>query len=504
MKVFKYINYYIILLSISYSQFKTEDVGITGSFGSVTIDGKIYNQIAMRPEIPIGKMGIGLDLYIYIDGEGNFYKESWDFSNTKAGYRTLLDKIYYIRWARPGNPLYFRAGSLLYTTLGQGILVNGYSNTLEYPQVRRIGLDLKAQISGFGIEYIQSDFKRVPGIVGLRLSKNLIPKLDIGFSIVTDVDQNKGLSNRDDDKYPDVFDHFPDDGDKWDEAQEDKYNWKPIYDNYIAPNDTITFDDWFDELIGLADSLDLPLNPNPFKPEDFESDPITGYSFDLSYRLNSRITLYSQFAQLIGETRELGEDFRRDLGFGIVPIGILGRVGPIDLRAEFRKNTRNFIFNYWDRSYDVNRIVYVDSTLITKESELYKYGSMQGIYAELSSNIFNFATLGLGYQDLNGEQWDKNENDYIDDSNRSFLATMQINTSIIPRLKTAKMFYQQSNVPNPFKFNPSASTISGYDLGIELSNGMMLIYKSRTTYIDNGNGLESVKSANFETQILFN
>ena len=90
---------------------------------------------------------------------------------------------------------------------------------------------------------------------------------------------------------------------------------------------------------------------------------------------------------------------------------------------------------------------------------------MQGIFAVLSSNIFNFATLGLGYQDLNGEQWDKNENDYIDDSNRSFLATMQINTSIIPRLKTAKMFYQQSNVPNPFKFNPSASTISGYDLG---------------------------------------
>ena len=69
--------------------------------------------------------------------------------------------------------------------------------------------------------------------------------------------------------------------------------------------------------------------------------------------------------------------------------------------------------------------------------------------------------------------------------------------------KTAKMFYQQSNVPNPFKFDPSASTIYGYDLGIELSGGMMLVYKSRTTYMDTGNGWEPVRSANFETQIHF-
>ena len=69
------------------------------SIGAVTIDGKIYNQIAMRPEIPIGKMGIGLDLYIYIDGEGNFYKESWDFSNTKAVFgfqnETNIGMIFY-------------------------------------------------------------------------------------------------------------------------------------------------------------------------------------------------------------------------------------------------------------------------------------------------------------------------------------------------------------------------------------------------------------------------
>ncbi len=493
MKAFKKIYCSLLVISIGFSQFNTENVGVSGSFGSVTIDGKIYNQIAIRPEIPIGKLGIGLDLYFYLDGDGNLYKESWDFSSTKAGYRTILDKIYYIRWAKPGDPLYFRAGSLVYATLGQGILVNGYSNVLEYPQVRRIGLDLKAKVSGFGIEYIQSDFKRTPGVMGVRMSRGVMPKLDIGFSFVTDVDQNKGLGDRDDDGYPDVFDHFPDDENKYDEAQENKEDWKEIWESSVDTN-IYSFNDWF---------ASLPLNHNTFDPEEFEPDNVSGYSFDLSYQLNNHITLYSQFAQLIGETTEHGDDFNNSLGLGFVPIGMSGRFGPVDVRAEIRKSTRNFVFNYWDRSYDVNRIIYDGDSLITRESELYRYGNMQGIYAEISSNLFNFVTFGAGYQDLKGEQWDDGISDYIDDSNRSFLATLQLNTSIIPRLKTAKLFYQQNNVPNPFKFDPSPSTIHGYDLGVELSGGMMLVYKSRTTYMDNGNGLEPVKSANFETQILF-
>ena len=49
--------------------------------GSVTIDGILYNQIALRPEINLGKLGIGLDLVFYMDNEGNMKDDEWDFGN---------------------------------------------------------------------------------------------------------------------------------------------------------------------------------------------------------------------------------------------------------------------------------------------------------------------------------------------------------------------------------------------------------------------------------------
>jgi len=66
--------------------------------------------------------------------------------------------------------------------------------------------------------------------------------------------------------------------------------------------------------------------------------------------------------------------------------------------------------------------------------------------------------------------------------------------------------YQQSNVPDPFDFTPTASTIWGYNLGIEVSSGVMLIYKARTTYIsdlENEGELIPVESIQIETQFIF-
>ena len=107
----------VLFLSIIFSQSFIENLTKqapiwTGSFGTVVIDGDIYNQISMRPEFNYRNWGMGFDLYLYIDSNGKLYDETWKFDTFKNAYRTILDKFRYIRYGYPGDELYFRAGSL--------------------------------------------------------------------------------------------------------------------------------------------------------------------------------------------------------------------------------------------------------------------------------------------------------------------------------------------------------------------------------------------------------
>ena len=108
---------------------------------------------------------------------------------------------------------------------------------------------------------------------------------------------------------------------------------------------------------------------------------------------------------------------------------------------------------------------------------------------------------------MQGEKWDEILGEYeMGESNQTFLSTIAINPSLIPKVGKAEAFYQQSNVPNPFDFTPTASTILGYTLGIEVSSGVMLMYKARTTYIsdlENDGEFIPVESIQIETQFTF-
>jgi hypothetical protein len=77
------------------------------------------------------------------------------------------------------------------------------------------------------------------------------------------------------------------------------------------------------------------------------------------------------------------------------------------------------------------------------------------------------------------------------------------------RINNASWFYQQRNVPNPFDFEYSESTIIGYDVGISLGNGMVLTYMFRKTFQDmNGDGdvlddNEMINMTSIETSFSF-
>ena len=96
----------MIFIASSFTQ-ETSSV-FTGSFGSVTLGDEIYNHFSLRPEISAGNLGLGLDFYFYFDDEGNLHRDNWDFSDSENSFKTIVDKIHYIRWGTPIDDFYFR------------------------------------------------------------------------------------------------------------------------------------------------------------------------------------------------------------------------------------------------------------------------------------------------------------------------------------------------------------------------------------------------------------
>ena len=54
--------------------------------------------------------------------------------------------------------------------MGYGILLNNYSNTLLYPQVRKVGMEFRTQAFGVNVYGFTNDFKENLGVTGVRLS----------------------------------------------------------------------------------------------------------------------------------------------------------------------------------------------------------------------------------------------------------------------------------------------------------------------------------------------
>ena len=136
--------------------------------------------------------------------------------------RTLIDKIYYIRWNQPFDDRYFRIGSLPKVTMGYGSLVNSYSNSMDYPSIRRTGFDLRFTFGNFGLDFIHSDFKEfdAPALLGLGTRFEFIENLDLSFIMVTDQNQYNGLLDSDGDHYPDYVEpDYADDPDRWHDNQ---------------------------------------------------------------------------------------------------------------------------------------------------------------------------------------------------------------------------------------------------------------------------------------------
>ncbi|MFQ6614674.1 MAG: hypothetical protein ACE5D1_07515 [Fidelibacterota bacterium] len=491
-----------------------------GAVGSVTLDGKVWNALAFRPVIPLGKAALALDLVFYIDGEGNLHKDEWDFSDGTAIKNTLLDKIYYIRWGQPGDKLYFKIGALDRVSLGYGILVNGYSNTLLYPDVRKTGLDFGARIQRFAITGFVNDFKENLSLTGIRIESSAFTGFPVAASAVLDRNQFLALRDRDGDGRPDLVDDFPENPQYWLDSDHDGWADKDPRELDIDGDgitDTLSgsIPGWpLDTTIVL--DTDIQTRPEPLNIQT-TSDPVGAVALDIGFPLFSNqrasVSLYAQAAKLLGETRNPATGAKEQLGSGLIPLGAGITFGPLRFNMEYRMVPHgNFEFGYWSRTYDAERAVLSisgnDKILITKESKLGEYGTLKGVYGQAVINLLNWFDISASYQNLVGENWDSNRQSFQTSTVESFLASVSLMKQV-SKLREARLYYQQQNVPNPFRFEFTENTVMGYRLGLEMGGGMMITYQMQKTFVDlNGDGdvndsKESVNHVVFETSFGF-
>jgi len=481
--------------------------------GSATIEGTLYNQLALRPEINIAGIGIGLDLVVYMDNEGNVREDEWDLKNDPD---IIYDKILYIRFGEKTSSFWVKYGSIENMTLGQGGLMKGYSNMMEFPTVRRVGINTGFNIGPVGGEIFLSnikDFSRGGTIMGLRAQykvSDALP-LTIGINYISDANMFSSLKDKDGDSFPDIFDDFPTDSSLWNDTDGD--GWPDPGHGMGVSDSLIDIDSDGDNLVDTIDDS-IILKARPFSINDNKAS-VSAWSFDISYPVLSSdmlsLSVYTEFNTLIFPEVATTNDNSDTLfyrpkrsGTGLTVPGVRSTLfGLLNISLEYRSVKGSYVPQFFDQAYDLNRVVSIsqgtETIIRTKDMSIFSdyddSWSSNGLFGSANMNLFNLVNFSASYASMATDTVEYN----------SFNSVLTLNTDNIPKLSTATAFYRRNNDKDPFDFkNPSENTVMGYRVGYEMSKGVSLIWEYSEFYRDNGTGkLEPIKQTKVETAFSF-
>ncbi|MBK6910118.1 MAG: hypothetical protein IPH10_04175 [bacterium] len=435
------------------------------TIGMVIINGKLYQQFGLRPDIPLGKWGVGLDLTVRVDEEGNLKEDEWDEPED------AIEKIYYIRYGAPGDPLYLRVGALDNVTLGYGIIMRRYANTIQYPEVKRVGAYVEGQTGKNGwisFQGMTNNFREFddPGVIAGRVALKPLPKFNLTFggSVGMDGNQYAGLTDDDDDGVPNRLDLFGD------------------VDDFERR----------DSIIGLLDPAEIAqliewgYLPNIYKlPADYRGRKdqvlLTGVDIGLPLVKPTKFSLwgYGQAAQI------------HDYGWGWSFPGLRAAYYPFEVGVEYRQYEKQFIGDYFDFSYELERAQVIgDTTYATKEQRLSSLGKAEGVYGDLTMSFTDIGYLYAWALDMHGENYP---------SGKTFFGEAAITPpENLSRLRKIAGYFYQPNQPEFFN-EPDDGTIYGGKLYVGVAPNVNLVYDHRVTY---ANG-EQYRTVRIETMITF-
>ena len=490
----------------------------TGSMGSVTVGQEQFYRLSFRPEVPIGKWGVALDIELFIEGNGNISGRGWEFGSGTETFDSFLRKIYYVRYGRSDDPVFFKIGAIDRVTLGYGLIMSDYRNTLHYPGIKKTGLQFRLKEIGgsnFGVEGVLNnvqDFQEGGALLGVRAFGQIGDKLELGLTYVTDLDQYSGLRDGDNDGIPDEVDAFPDnknlaldnDGDTVSDAldSDDDNDGKIDIDagSGLAEDDIVALSGIAnDEGILIADATPIQRR-KPFNKGKLGRDPFSILGLDIGYPLAKNealaVKLYGQFALLVDDEDALSDfdaqeqgvfpENRKAEGFGIAAPGLWLDAGPFNGQIEFRHFRDDFDAHYFDEIYELDRarLDLASGSARSKDSHLSRDEDLNGVFGRLGATLGQYLYTSASYQHLTGQY----------DPKRQLIGYAELSSKLleqIPRFTQARAYYRKNNIGTSLNedgddgdgfLESTEDTFYGYEVGLELNGGTAVLWDTRFVF----------------------
>jgi hypothetical protein len=477
------------------------------SAGSVTVGGVQWTRLAISPDIPLWKFGVGLDLELFLDQNGDFSKKSWEFDKDNW-YTSLSRKIKYFRFGRENDPLFVKVGGLSSVTLGYGFIVDRLDNMLHYPDQKLLGLQVYlSNVGPLGVS-LQTmtpdaiEFKNNGGIAAGRLA--IIPLKMSGIPLLKDLSLG-GTYSIDLNQFAPARDWTF--GNISDKNHNGITDWDYAYHQVHTADDSQSIQNlMFRGIIDPATTL-YP------KPDTTYRDSVRKYALlggDVGVPLIKTIALGLDLYGQAGVVADSGL-FHHPRGWGFGAPGIRLTTGPLLAQVEYRHVNGKFVPGYFGPFYLDQRLSRYPVPMANSDS--IPGNNLDGVFGKLGVNIFNLLVITGSYQYMSGS------NSALD---QRMEATGQLGDAIlkrIPKISKAECYFYKTNINRTvvvYDTLTGAPTLVkgkevfdqflemtpdlywGYRVGFEITKGASIICDMRYGYRWN----ESYKIAPFNQMIV--
>jgi len=442
--------------------------------GMATVDGKRWMRADLGAEFAIWKFGFFLDFELFLDDKWKLSNKSWDFKNNPA--EAVLRKIRYVRYGQENEPLFVKFGGLENVTLGYGMIVDGFTNMLRFPDEKLLGLQFymnDVSPIGLTVQTLISDFAEAGdggGLYAARLAVRplktselfLLDGLSVGGMYAADANvlapARTWSVSGDDAELRDNREKYKVSDPAYFESLKSDYEKK----HGLSADDVLTRLDAEDSLSKKERSFAL-------------------YGFDITLPVVStdilEVDIYGQSA------------FRADAvsGWSVGVPGAAARLWKILYgQVEYRYIEGRFMPEYFDTYYLDERY---SRNLMKSKDESLSDVSLNGVFGRVGADIFGAIDLSGTYQHMFG----KNKSDNTSMTSRYCEAKAGVGKTVlefIPKLNLAEAYMRNAGIGSSYHdkngdvktsgfFDPSPGMYFGYRAGIEIAAGLTLIWDYR-------------------------